>query len=86
MNVVRARVERFIGKPINAANRNALEQEIDEGLGIMQSHGALEWFNAELLITAAMKSVGQAQIDLSIQPAFELLTVNTYVSLTAGQV
>jgi len=86
MNVVRARVERFIGKPINAANRNALEQEIDEGLGIMQSHGALEWFNAELLITAAMKSIGQAQIDLSIQPAFELLTVNTFVSLTAGQV
>lgn len=83
-NVVRARAEKYYGRPNNAANRNALKQDIDEGLGIMQDRGAITWFEAEYISTPAMRILGQGQIDLVIEPAFELLRINTYVSLTSG--
>ena len=84
VGVVRTRAETYIGKPNNAVNRNALMSEIDEGLGLMQKRGALEWFEATIVATNAMRVLGRASIDLVIQPAYELLEITTYVSLTAG--
>lgn len=84
VNVVRARGQRYIGKPNNAVNRNALMSEIDEGLGIMMKNGAIEWFEATLVAPPNLRVLGRAQIDLVIRPAFELLQIRQFVGLTAG--
>jgi len=85
VRIVRSRGQNYIGRPNNAVNRNALMADIDEGLGLMQKLGAIEWFEATLIAPPSMTVLGRAQVDLVVQPAFELLQIRNFVSLTAGQ-
>jgi hypothetical protein len=78
---VRLATEPFIGEALNGANLNAMRQAVDTGLRNMKLAGALNRYDFNILSTPDQQVLGQATVDLTIVPAFELVRVNVSVKL-----
>lgn len=68
----------FIGKPASLENRNGLETAITSGLGQYQKRGAL--LGSDFIVTYKPRE-NKAEIDLVLQPAFEIRNIDINVSL-----
>lgn len=62
----------FIGKPINAANRNAMEIAMTRALQKLRSVGALNGFSLSLSATPNQQILGDMLVDLELDVAQEL--------------
>lgn len=74
--------ERFIGEPNTAPSRNAMSAEIDKALRQMKASRAIVGYKFFISATPDQQVLGQAQIDLTLVPAFELVQITVNVSLT----
>lgn len=83
--VVRDSGEAFIGKPISGPFLAALESAIDTNLQKAVRRGAIRAFDFALSSSPDQQVLGEVSIDLSMIPAFELVTINTTVSLSKGE-
>ena len=83
--VVREAGEAFIGKPISGPFLAALESAIDTNLQRALRRGAIRSYDFAIASTPDQQVLGEVTIDLSMVPAFELVTINTTVSLAKGE-
>ena len=83
--VVREAGEAFIGKPISGPFLAALESAIDTNLQRALRRGAIRSYDFAIASTPDQQVLGEVTIDLSMVPAFELVTINTTVSLSKGE-
>jgi len=84
-DVVRQRGEPFIGSPISGPFLSALETEIESSLIRIQKTGALRQFDFSIVSSPDQQVLGEIDINLSIVPGFELVTINSIISLTKGE-
>lgn len=77
---VRAAANPFIRKDLSQPNIEALEQAIDEGLGKLKNHGLERW-DWDLIMTTAMRILGQIEIDLKLWISPELQSVTVRIGL-----
>lgn len=78
---IRLATEPYIGEALNGANLNAMRQAVDSGLRNMKLAGALNRYEFNIISTPDQQVLGQATVDLTIVPAFELVRVNVSVKL-----
>ena len=83
--VVREAGEAFIGKPISGPFLAALESAIDTNLQRALRRGAIRAYDFAISSTPDQQVLGEVTVDLSMVPAFELVTINTTVSLAKGE-
>jgi hypothetical protein len=83
--VVREAGEAFIGKPISGPFLAALESAIDTNLQRALRRGAIRSYDFAIASTPDQQVLGEVTVDLSMVPAFELITINTTVSLSKGE-
>jgi hypothetical protein len=81
VDLVRSVAERYIGEPNSAAQRNALGNEIDKFLKQMRVAGAINGFKFFISATPDQQVLGEATIDLTIVPPFEILNITTNINL-----
>jgi hypothetical protein len=74
--------QRFIGEPNTAPSRNAMAAEIDKALRQMKASRAITGYKFFITATPDQQVLGEAQVDLTIVPAFELIKITVNVSLT----
>lgn len=78
MRMVRQVASRFIGEPSTTENRNAFETGITSGLRGFQTTGSL--FGSDFSVTYYPRE-GTANVDLVLQPAFELRNINVTITV-----
>ena len=83
--IVRDAGEAFIGKPISGPFLAALESAIDTNLQRALKRGAIKSYDFAISSTPDQQVLGEVTIDLSMVPAFELITINTTISLAKGE-
>lgn len=83
--IVRDAGEAFIGKPISGPFLAALESAIDTNLQRALKRGAIRSYDFAVSSTPDQQVLGEVTIDLSMVPAFELVTINTTISLAKGE-
>jgi hypothetical protein len=81
IDIVRETGEEFISKPINAANLGAFESAVRQSLTGMKTAGALRRFDFGVIADVDAQILGEINVDLTLVPAVELLTINTQISL-----
>lgn len=81
IDIVRAVGDRFIGEPNSAAHRNAMAAEIDKLLSKMKTATALNDYQFFVSATPDQQVLGEATIELTLVPAFELINISLNVSL-----
>jgi len=81
MDLVRLAAEEFIGGPISPLRMSAMEGAIQSSMNRLKAEGALRRADFVILTTPDMQVLGEAQIDLTLVPAFELRTVRVVTSL-----
>lgn len=81
IRVTRQVADPFLGEPNTATKRAALEAALDVAYGKMQENGALRRYQFTVTATTAQQVLGEAEVKLTLIPAFELLRINTTVSL-----
>jgi hypothetical protein len=81
VEVVRALGDRYIGEPNTAAMRNAMSAEIDKVFAQMKQAGALNDYQFFVSATPDQQVLGEAVVDMTLVPAFELLSITVQVSL-----
>jgi hypothetical protein len=81
IDLVRAVSEKYIGEPNTAAQRNALGNEIDKFLKQMKVANALNAYKFFVSATPDQQVLGEATIDLTIVPPFEIIKITTNISL-----
>lgn len=82
-NQVREVADPFIGEPNDIANRNALAAALDKRLGKMVENGVLDTYRFDIIASAQMELMGEAQIELSVKAKNELRQITTIVGLQA---
>jgi hypothetical protein len=70
--------EKFIGEPATTENRNAFETAITSGLRTFQITGGL--LGSDFIVTYIPRA-NAANVDLVLQPAFELRNINVTISV-----
>ena len=83
--IIRDAGEAFIGKPISGPFLAALESAIDTNLQRALKRGAIKSYDFAISSTPDQQVLGEVTIDLSMVPAFELVTINTTISLAKGE-
>ena len=83
--VVRLAGEAFIGKPISGPFLAALDSSIDTSLQRAIASGAVRSYDFSISSTPDQQVLGEVTINLSMVPAFELVTINTTISLAKGE-
>jgi len=83
--VIRDAGEAFIGKPISGPFLAALESAIDSNLQRALRRGAIRSYDFAIASTPDQQVLGEVTINLSMVPAFELVTINTTISLAKGE-
>lgn len=78
---IRLAAEPYLGEPVNSATQNAMREAIEGGLRAMQLSGALNRFDFALISTPNQLVLGNMSIDVTLVPAFELLSVSVSVKL-----
>lgn len=81
VEIIRSVGDRFIGEANTAPARNAMSAEIDKALRQMKSARALNAYRFFITASPDQQVLGQAQIDLTLVPAFELTNITVNVSL-----
>jgi hypothetical protein len=81
VDLVRAVSEKYIGEPNTAAQRNALSNEIDRFLKNMRVVGAINGYSFVISATPEQQVLGEATIDLTVVPPFEIIKIQTNISL-----
>lgn len=81
VEVIRGIGDRYIGEPNNAAMRNAMSAEIDKVFAQMKVSGALNDYQFFISSTPDQQVLGEADVDLTLVPAFELTKISVNVSL-----
>lgn len=82
-NQVRLIADPFIGEPNDVQNRNALAAALDKRLGKMVEAGVLQTYRFDIIASAQMELMGEAQIELSVKAPNELRQITTIVGLQA---
>lgn len=82
VNQVRIATEPFLGEPNDVVNRNAMSAAIAKRLDAMVARGDIQAYNFQIVITGQDKVLGNAKIELTIVPPFEIRKITTVVSLT----
>ncbi|MNV95358.1 hypothetical protein D3C71_1902400 [compost metagenome] len=72
----------YIGEPNDVANRNALASAISKEFDKMVEAKQLLGADFQIIATAQMELLGEAQIELSLQAPNELRNITTVVGLT----
>jgi hypothetical protein len=86
VNSIRDEIDPFLGKLMSDAQRRAAETAVDNVLVAAKRAGIIvSYFPFELYQTAAMRVAGEAILNLTIVPAFELRRVELNISLAASQ-
>jgi hypothetical protein len=78
---IRSVSEKYIGEPNTAAQRNALSNEIDKFLKNMRVVNAINGYRFEITATPEQQVLGEATIDLTVVPPFEIIKIQTNISL-----
>lgn len=81
VDLIRAIGDKFLGEPNNAPQMNALNAEIDQVLLSMKSAGALNGYDFVVSSTPEQRVLGQADVNVTLVPAFEITKINLTVSL-----
>jgi len=90
VEAIMVRGRKFLGEPINAANYNAMATMVERIIAEHIAEGALnnarpdEAFN--IVVTPRMQVLGQAEVQLTLRPAFELTDITVSTSLATGSV
>lgn len=82
IGVIRSIGERFIGEPNTSAARNALSAEIDKALRAMKASRAITGYRFSITASPEQQVLGEAQVDLTLVPAFEMTKITVNVSLS----
>ena len=83
--IIRDAGEAFIGKPISGPFLAALESAIDTNMQRALRRGAIRSYDFAISSTPDQQVLGEVTINLSMVPAFELVTINTTISLAKGE-
>lgn len=81
IDAVRLACEPFIGEGVNAAKLNAMRESIEARLRSIQLAGALQRYEFAILSSPDQQVLGEATVDLTLVPAFELTNVTVNVKL-----
>lgn len=81
VDIVRAVSDKYIGEPNTAAQRNALANEIEKFLKQLRVAQALRDWQMYISATPDQQVLGEAVIDLTLVPAFELIKIEANISL-----
>lgn len=81
IDAVRAVAEPYIGEPNTALARTSLETGIVRELSSLQELGFIQRFEARVSATTAQEIQGDATVELTIVPAFELRKITVITSL-----
>lgn len=81
VNAIRQAGERFIGEGMDIPQENALATAIDDVLARRQEEGSLRNYAFNLVISPRDRVSGNATIELSLVPAFELRRISIEVKL-----
>ena len=81
IDAVRAVAEPYIGEPNTALSRVSLETGITRELSLLQEAGVIQRFEARVSATTAQEIQGDATVELTIVPAFELRKITIITSL-----
>lgn len=82
-NQTRQVADPFIGEPNDVANRNALAAALDKRLGKLVEAGVIQTYRFDIIASAQMELMGEAQIELSVKAPNELRQITTIVGLQA---
>lgn len=80
-NQTRLVADPFIGEPNDVANRNALAAALDKRLGKLVEAGVIQTYRFDIIASAQMELMGEAQIELSVKAPNELRQITTIVGL-----
>jgi hypothetical protein len=80
---IRAVSDPFIGEAGGAAQRAALQTACEGALGKLQKGGFISRYDLAITATPAQQVAGDATIELTIVPAFELRQITLVISLAA---
>jgi len=80
---VRAASEPFLGEGMTGAEVAALDTAITSSLSALVSAGGISAYRHQIIMTSAMKIQGEALVQLTIVPAFELRQITVVVGLSA---
>lgn len=83
VDLIRTVAEEFIGEPNNAPQLNAMNDEIDQVLLSMKG-SALNSYDFVITATPEQRVLGEVDINLTLVPAFEIVTINLTVSLASS--
>jgi hypothetical protein len=84
-DVVREKGEPFIGKPISGPFLSALETQIEASLTRIRKTGALRDYDFNIQSSPDQQVLGEVQVFMTLVPAFELVEIQTIISLTKGE-
>ena len=76
--MIRSVSQQYIGEPATLENRNALETSIAAGLRSFQQTGGL--LASDFIVTYIPRE-SRAEIDLVLQPAFEIRNIDVNISV-----
>lgn len=82
VDLIRSVSDKYIGEPNNAPQINALDAEIDQVLLSMKGQGAINSYDFAISSTPDQRVLGELDINLTLVPAFEIVTINLVVSLS----
>ena len=80
---IRAVGEPFLGEGMTGAQIAALDTAIAGSLQQQVKDGAISSYSHQVVVTAQMKILGQAVVQLQLVPAFELRQITVIVGLSA---
>jgi hypothetical protein len=83
VHLIRQVCDPFIGGKNNLVTRNAMGTEIDQALAAMKKAGDLQDYSYTITSSTADAVMGNALIELTLVPAFELRNIKLVVSLRA---
>ena len=83
VDAVRRAADPFLGQGMTGAMTSAFDTAIDNALGAQVKAGNIVRYQFNTIITAQMKVLGQATVQLKLVPAFELRQVTVVVALAA---
>jgi len=83
VDAIRAAADPFIGEPNTGAQRAALQTAIESALGKLQKGGYITRYDLNITATPAQIVEGDATIELTLVPAYELRQITLVLSLAA---
>jgi hypothetical protein len=81
MGAVRDAGDPFIGRSLNDVRREAMSQAIDQKLDKLVTGGYIQRYVKEIRQTPVQRVVGEAEVWLTIVPAWELRQIQVYIAL-----